>query len=124
LKSTVWRATVIALVLGGLLPLAYSSANCVSVSYRNGQDPAAFYSLPYEKQKEWLRENEVRVTGLTCLGQRVRSWDYWQEYLVFSAVLVVLVFIACLLMARWERLATRSNLPVERDGPKAARPSQ
>ena len=119
-----WRAAVIALVLGGLLPLAYSSANCVSVTYRNGQDPAAFYSLPYEKQKEWLRENEVRETGLTCLGQHMQSWHYWQEYLVFSAFLVVLVFVACLLMVRWERLAARSNLTVERDGPKAAHPSQ
>ena len=99
--------------------MAYSSLNCVDVTYRNGQDPAAFYALPYEKQKEWLRDNEVRVTGITCISQRVQSLHYWREYLVFSSFLVVLVFLACLLMARWERLASRSNRTVERDGPKA-----
>lgn len=121
MKNTIWRAAVIALGIGGLLPLAYSSINCVSFTYPNGQDLAAFYSLPYEKQKEWLRENQVRVTGTDCLRQRVQTSYYWQEYLFASALVIGLMFAACLLMARWERVAARSNGSVKSDGPGTSR---
>jgi len=124
LKSTLWRAIVLSLALGGLFPLIYSSFNCLSVDYRTPMDLAKFHALPYEKQQEWLRENEVRVTGLKCLDQRVRSRHYWEEYLAFTAYLIGLVFVGCLLMARWERARPRSNNTVERDARQSgARPS-
>jgi hypothetical protein len=124
MKSTLWRAIVLSLALGGVFPLIYSSFNCLSVDYRTPMDPAKFYALPYDKQNEWLRENEVRVTGLKCLDQRIRSRHYWQEYLPFTAYLIGLVFVGCLLMARWERSRPRSNNTVERDARESsARPS-
>jgi hypothetical protein len=109
LKSTLSRAIVLSLALGGLFPLIYSSFNCLSVEYRTPMDVAKFYALPYEKQQEWLRENEVRVTGLKCLDQRARSRHFWQEYAPFAAYLMGLVFVSCMLMARWERSRLRSN---------------
>lgn len=109
MKSSIFRAAVIALVLGGLLPLAYSSVNCESFTYPNGRDLAEFYSLPYEQQKEWLRDNQIRITGMTCFRQRVQSWQYWREYLAVAAIAIGLLFSACLLMVRWERVATRSH---------------
>ena len=118
MSPTVWRAIALSLSLGGLFPLIYSGFNCLTVEYRTPMDPAAFYALPYEKQKDWLRENETRVTGLKCLGGRIGSWQFWAEYVDFAAFLVGLVFASCLLMARWERSrrhATGLELPAPAD---------
>jgi hypothetical protein len=78
-------------------------------------DPAKFHAMPFEQQRKWLDENEVQVTGVECLKERVQSRHFWQEYLPFTAYLIGLVFVACFLMARWERSALRSNSVVEGD---------
>jgi hypothetical protein len=112
-----WRALLLSAVLGGLFPLIYSSFNCLSVNYRTPMDPAAFHALSYEKQQEWLRENEIRVTGLKCLDERIRSRHFWEEYLAFTAYVVGLLFVACLLMARWERSRARPRTGQDRSAP-------
>ena len=95
------KAFFIALTVSILVNLTLALTIGESVHFINGQDPKAFYSLSYEEQAEWKKENMVSVTGFEYLKQTlshpISSIPLLQS--IIGAFLVL--FFSCLLMARW-----------------------
>jgi len=120
MARTLIRAIVLSVVLGAVFPLLFAAVFGYSVHYRTPMDPAAFYSLSYEGQQQWLRENEVRVTGLEYMKENIADPVFWKESLPFAGYTGGLLLVACLIMAWWERSATRSEPARNQNAPDDA----
>jgi len=102
------KAITIALVVSVFAHLIAALTIGESVHFINGQDPKAYYSLSYEEQAEWKKENMVSVTGFEYLTELL-SHPATSIPLLQSIIIAFLVlFFSCFLMGRWVRVKNDS----------------
>lgn len=103
MAGTIFRASVIAVVVALVVSMSIVLATGESVHYKTPMIPSEFYVLSYEEQQAWRQENENRYSGFAYLKEVwAEPYHFWQ--LLWGVVIsFVVVFMSCLVMAKWER---------------------
>ncbi|MAT64470.1 MAG: hypothetical protein CMN57_02355 [Gammaproteobacteria bacterium] len=102
MAGTIFRASVIAVIVALVVPITIVLATGESVHYKTPMIPSEFYALSYEERQAWRQENEIRYSGFAYLKEIFSEpYHYWQ--LMWGiAIAFVVVFLSCLAMAKWE----------------------
>jgi len=97
------KAIIIALVISVFSNLALALVAGESIHFKNGQDPKEFYSLSYEEQIEWKKENMVIVSGINYLKETLASPETAQRLIFSMAGTFLILFFSCFIMGIWSK---------------------
>ena len=102
MAGTIFRASVIAVIVALVVPITITLATGESVHYKTPMVQSEFYALSYEEQQEWRQENEIRYSGFSYLRELVAEpYHFWK--LMWSIIIsFIVVFISSIAMAKWE----------------------
>jgi hypothetical protein len=71
MRATVLRALLLSAILAGIFPFVYTVLGSSGVEYKTPLYPATFHAMTFERQQQWLQENEIRISGFKHLSQRL-----------------------------------------------------
>ena len=92
MKGTIFRAMIIALVISVVLSVAVSILSGVSIEYKSGWNPEEYYSLSYDEQKKWTKENQIKITGINYLIEVFKNKFLFVEF-IRATILIFLVIL-------------------------------